>query len=203
MIPLAPGKYDRLTMFSDPWKFYVMDNFLPFNLYNNILNLKNKHNHFRFIDQWENGRVESTETTGFPKKHSIYLHNKPVLKASIADVVCGNLGSLLPNSYFVIPDFVRCEPGYVYPQHKDHKLKYISIVVFLDPLKSCGTIFNHQSERYVVGWRQNRALVFKNDEHGPHSYVNTTDTYRYTLNIYITTDNDEPFKVVNEQTINI
>ena len=40
MIPVAPGHYPTLTQFNTPWDFYIQDNFLPQDVLDLLLKLK-------------------------------------------------------------------------------------------------------------------------------------------------------------------
>ena len=198
MIPLAPNNYSVLTKFDTPWEFYIKDNFLPDKLYNSLLKIKEQEKHYKFVDQTiDNGKgISSTEYGDFPKKKSIGLSRDTRLTSEIAEVVESSIKPLLPEKYFVVPDLVRCDPGYVYGKHKDHPLKYISIVVFLHPERANGTtLYGNNDKAYTVGWKRNRAFIFLNSSHGYHYYTNTTNNRRFTLNIYVTTKPNTSFEV--------
>lgn len=198
MIQLASGHYPQLTTFNEPWKFYVVDDFLPSNIISELAKLKNKEDRYAFIDQWVDGKDVIAECYGsFPKKKIIRLDSNSTTVKTITNCVVQKTKPLLPPSFVVTSELVRCDPGYNYSRHKDNKIKLVTIVVFLGPQKSCGTIlYDDQLNNYVVGWKTNRALIFKNSEHGYHSYFNSTNKYRFTLNVFIT-EHGALFKVEN------
>lgn len=193
MIPVAPGHYPTLTQFNTPWDFYIQDNFLPQDVLDLLLKLKDIDEHYTFVDK---SCRHDIRNISWPIKKSILLHHDISVSKQIEDVVRNKLVTLLPPNLYVKADLVCCEPRYVYNIHKDHPDKYISIVVFLYPRKGNGTILlDDNKQLYNVDWKANRALIFENQKHGEHYYVNRTDHNRYTLNIYITKDNFNGFIV--------
>lgn len=141
---------------------------------------------YKFVDCWSGGFVNAKTIDGAPTKKSISIYMDKNLTKLIRQDVVRHLEDILPNDYYNICDLVRCDPGYVYSPHRDHKDKLISIVVYLDPEDGDGTVLRTNNQDVVVKWRQNRAVVFENAKHGNHWYRNTTNKYRYSLNIYIT-----------------
>lgn len=198
MKEVAISNYRILTPFPRPWPFSVVDYFLSPSLYDNLLSIMMREDLYKPVDYYLDKIISSKYREGAAAKKSINLIDDKNLMQQIEHDVVQHLEDLLPEKYFVIADLVRCEPKYFYNQHKDHIDKYISIVVYLSPDDGNGTVLiNNEHERVAVKWRQNRAVVFENNKHGVHCYGNTTDKYRYTLNIYITTNNTYAFNVVD------
>lgn len=198
MREVAISSYRILTPFTSPWPFSVVDQFLSPSLYKDLTTIMMKDEYFKPVDYSLDNIISPIHREGSYAKKSIQLTNDKNLAQLIRQDVVSHLEDTLPEKYFVIADLVRCDPKYFYNPHKDHKDKYISIVVYLSPEDGDGTILiNNEGKGVRVKWRQNRAVVFENSKHGTHCYENTTDKYRYTLNIYITTESGFGFTVVD------
>lgn len=168
-----------------PWNHYIIDNFLSTNILEELIKLKDSPN-FVYVDD-----VSGVNKTALP------IHKNLKLTEAIQNDVVRQIGPLLPSRYFCLPDLVKCDPGYKYNLHKDHPDKKISIVVYLWPEMCNATILvDEEKQHHFVGWKQNRALIFKQEEHGLHYYTNMTEHSRLTLNIYITDDSALTFKVL-------
>lgn len=178
--------------FSYPWEFWVADNFLSQEIYNELLQIKDN-GKFEIVDK-SNGSY-ATKYNTIASKHHIGLRrcNYPVLYKNLENECKDKLNVLLSPDQQVkiedevnfIFDLVRCEPKYAYQSHADHPDKIISIVVYLHPEDANGTILQDADKNeYDVTWKQNRALIFKTSPDKLHLYRNTSDSYRYTLNIY-------------------
>ncbi|MDC3266332.1 2OG-Fe(II) oxygenase [bacterium] len=198
MREVAVGNYRILTPFTSPWPFSVVDNFLSESLYNNLLSIMLKDQHYKPVDYSDGlagvNTIFTPEKYKYTKQSFLLTPDSNILK-KVSEDVARHLEDILPSKYFVIPDIVRCDPGYYYQPHKDHHQKTISIVVYLDPDNGDGTVLTGEKEDVVVKWKRNRAVVFENNKHGLHWYKNSTDKYRYTLNVYITTDGYIPFYI--------
>ena len=190
MKALATDYYPKLTEFEFPWKFYVVDNFLEASIFNFLCQLKDDQSYYNFLDG-----LDTKTNTGIndPKlitpdsaiKKSIKIGSKRILD-SIDLSLRKHIGHMLPAVHYKTTELVSCDPGYVYGRHKDHKNKKISIVVFLWPQMSHGTIvYDKDDYEFMVQWKQNRAFIFQQETHGFHNYFNKTMYPRVTLNIYI------------------
>ena len=177
-----------------PWRHYTVDNFLQENVYKLLLRIRNNPK-FSFVDSFGNGVNNPDLNSGFPTKKNLDIWNDGNLTNLIRQDVERHLSPLLPKNFFCIPDLVKCEPGYVYLPHVDHKAKHLSIVVYLHPLKSNGTILIKDNIHHQVEWQPNRALIMTNEPHMTHYYHNNTIYPRLTLNIYITLDSTISFRV--------
>jgi len=193
---IAAGQYDQLTRFDHPWPFYVVDNFLDPVSLKDLIYLS-KQNNLTFVDCWDNKAILSVEDKTLPAKRSLLLNQFNNLSNSIKKSIDNHLSNILPAKHFYIPDLIVCDPGYKYGPHKDHPDKKITIVVFVHPTMSDATILRHSGNSYSLKWRVNRALIFKQEEHGIHYYINSTQYPRVTLNVYITTDSPMPFQVTS------
>lgn len=190
MTLIAADTYNVVARFNIPWPHCVVDNFLDSNVFDTLKQLKN-HKDFRHIDSWVNGITSTKKHDGYPhnsypQKYSLSLAGDLNLTNQINQSVIKHFKEWLPSSYFCIPDLVKCDPKYSYHPHKDHPSKICSIVVFLDPPMCNGTTLISGSQVYELMWKPNRALFFKNSEHGSHNYYNKTIYPRFTLNIYLT-----------------
>lgn len=199
MREVAVSNYRILTPFTSPWPFFVVDNFLSINLYNELIKLSKKNQYFEPVDHWNGKTILQSKPDGrHYTKCAVPIHKSKKISNEINKDIENHLSELLFDNYFVIPDLVRCDPNYFYGHHKDHEAKKLSIVVYLHPEQGDGTVLVGDKEEVVVKWRPNRAVVFENAKHGTHWYKNTTDKYRYTLNIYITEEKCA-FNVINKK----
>lgn len=183
-----------------PWRHYTVDNFLQEGVYKFLLKLHNNPN-FSFVDSWGNGIVNVDSNLEFPTKRNLNLCNDTNLTNLIKQDVERHLSPLLPKKFFCIPDLINCEPGYVYPPHVDHPAKYLSVIVYLYPPKSNGTVLIKDDIHHIVEWQPNKALIIKNEPHTTHYYHNNTIYPRLSLNIYITTDSGFGFGVTTSNAL--
>lgn len=189
MIPLAPGHYQTLTKFTQPWEFYIQDSFLPQSILDLLICEKDIEKKYTLIDKGFHYAF------GKSAKRVIIVRNNSLSK-QIENVVSNKIKLLLPDVSYIKSSIVCCEPNYYYNEHRDHPDKYISIVIFLHPSKGNGTVLlDDNKTTYSIGWKVNRALIFKNNNHGLHYYFNNTENNRYTLNIYVTKDQSAEFAV--------
>lgn len=195
MREVAISNYRILTPFTSPWPFSVVDNFLSESTYNNLLKIKDQEDSYNIVDYSDGKTVTPNPIKdGFIKKSMPLFKDVSMVNKILPDVA-RHLEDMLPDRYWVLPDLIRCDPKYFYNIHKDHPTKAFSIVVYLHPESGNGTILRGSKEDVVVKWRPNRAVVFENSTHGFHYYTNTTDKYRYSLNIYITLDGPRAYNV--------
>lgn len=195
---IATDTYNDVTKFEIPWPHYIVDNFLDQALFKFLIKLKH-HPNFIPVDSWVDGITKSGKYEGYPQKKSLPLQRDPKLTQLINNCVIKHFGNLLPVKHFCIPDLVKCDPNYSYHNHKDHPDKACTVVVFLEPQVCDATELISDKQKYNLLWKQNRALFFKQEEHGVHNYYNQTTQDRYTLNIYITLDNNAGFHIINNR----
>ena len=94
--------------------------------------------------------------------------------------------------------------GNVYPIHNDTSNKVWSLVIYLFPKHSNGTLLYDQNKKLVkeIEWKQGRGLAFSCDPREMkswHSYTNTTDQFRTTLNINIRTGEFSNWGIVKKE----
>lgn len=184
---LATGVYHEPTLFTMPWPFYIVDNFLDDDLYKLLVGSR-KHEHFKLVDSWDGGQVVTRNDThdSYPKKMALPVYMDLAITQSVTNTIVNKLGSVINCDYFCKPDLIRCDPGYRYDPHRDHVDKINTIVVYLHPIMSDATILiDSVRNHYSVMWRQNRALIFTQESHGLHCYQNNTQYPRLTLNVYM------------------
>lgn len=204
MIKVAEEHYPQGKHFNDPWEFWVIDDFLPKDVYNELLNIKDNGN-YELVDMSNGVRV--SEWDAVASKHHVRLRRwmaeYNLLYKQLEEICNNTLPSLFDYKQLVnwneqtnlVFDLVRCEPKYAYQKHADHWDKLISIVVYLHPENANGTtLFGPNQKEYDVIWKPNRALIFKTSQEKIHMYKNTTNQYRYSLNVYAVDGNWE-FKV--------
>ena len=80
-------------------------------------------------------------------------------------------------------------PGDKYEIHNDGDIKIWSLVIYLFPKHGNGTLIYDRDKKLIkeVEWKQGRGLAFSPDRNTWHSYANTTDQFRATLNINVRT----------------
>ena len=94
----------------------------------------------------------------------------------------------LRNPHYFKYDLVATLPDYVHSKHVDIEDKLLSVVVYLAPDLSLGTLLYDRagtSVQHIIGWRVNRAFVFSRNEHTHHQYLGFGDSPRYTLGLNI------------------
>ena len=179
-------EYKELTRFEQPWPHYLIDNFFDHKFFNSMINLKN-HDDFKLVDSsLENLKNVPYDIPDRPKKYSLKLFKDIRIRNYVKYVVHKQLSTILPPVYFVLPDLIKCEPGYHYPPHRDNIEKKYSIVVYLYPAISNATNLLTKDKNITIPWKTNRALIFEQTSHGMHYYKNDTNENRLTMNIYIT-----------------
>lgn len=185
---IARDVYNGPTRFETPWPFYIVDNFLSDQLYNRLV-MSRHHHRFQLVDSSYNNRIYTIPDTqaNFPKKKALPLFQDKSITKEISAEVKNKLSGIVDNNLYCIPDLVRCDPGYQYCIHTDHPEKLYSIVVYIHPVMSnATTLLDFTNNEYDIMWRQNRALVFEQGQHGLHYYKNSTQYPRLTLNVYMT-----------------
>lgn len=190
MINIAEGNYPNGQLFTTPWNFWVIDNFFNDTTLSNIISLSNSSS-FTHVDN-SNGKI-ITNKNYIASKYDLKIRKKkqPELFNELKDASHTSLTKIIDseilNKFYYIIDLVYCEPGYTYQKHLDHPEKLYSVVVYLHPNESDGTILLDQdSKMYNVTWKPNRAFVFKNNTKAHHLYTNKHSNNRYSLNIYLT-----------------
>lgn len=221
----ATGHYPTLTKFNKPWDFAIVDDVFSNKVINyfiektrtpinakhaiervvmNQLAKENKQdytppppmvdgNYWNFVDYGKTNRG---------RKFELFLTIKdPIVQQAIKELDSKvDFSSFLPNydkeKLFYKIGIAKCESGYKYPIHTDDKAKLLSIVVYLDPIHSSGTVLTDRTGNvhHVAMWRPNRAFIFQRSQNTLHYYNNTLQLDRHTLNIYIT-DHETTFTV--------
>lgn len=193
MIDIATEEYGNGQLFEHPWQFWVIDNFLDHNIYNELLQIKDT-GYYELVDHSNGFRTSIKNYVA--SKHHVRLRSKkyPELYTTLSEncesmikkyLALSNQINWTNKNHFVF-DLVRCEPKYAYQKHRDHEAKIVSIVVYIHPSEANGTIlFDANDNEYNVVWKPNRALIFTSGCGGMHKYINTTESNRFSLNIYM------------------
>jgi len=148
----------------------TIDDFLPAWLWYWIAASKDEYD-YKYVDSWDGA-----------SKHEAMLSDR--VNVAIRQAYEDRVGKT--QGYFYC-SIVRAEPGYMYPEHADHASKIVSSVVYLWPDDGDGT---HFMKHHDVTWQTNRLVTWRN-EGQLHSYGNSKDDNRYTLNLYQLATNDE------------
>lgn len=200
MIDIATGYYPNGQEFQHPWQFWVMDNFLSQNVYDQLNQIKDTGN-YELVDTSDGNRV--TKINAIASKMHIRLRKNKLyagIHQELENSVDHSLSKMFDKNQMLkwnkdthyIFDLVKCEPKYVYPKHIDHIDKIVSIVVYLHPENADGTtLFDKEGNEYNVVWKQNRAFIFVTNAEARHKYINSFSSYRYSLNVYAVRGNWE------------
>lgn len=176
MIKVAQDTYDTITEFTEPWTFWVIDNFLSDSFFKKLISVKEKENFYQLVD---NGKTKQNS------KYAIYLTKSDKATKHVKEVL-HKLNIENVDSYSIGAELVKCEPGYAYHTHRDHPCKTYTIVVFIDPDEGNGTILvGSDKQEYEVVWKKNRALIIRQDPLAFHRYTNTTNQNRFSFNIFL------------------
>ena len=174
------GNFKTITQFNDPWKFWVVDDFLDQETYDYLVSNREQFP-YTFLDRHK----KKFEKVGYFFEEQ---YDARVLGAINAAVV----KAIGKHELTVVSEIVRCEPEYKYPTHNDHPDKLYTIVTYLHPEQGNGTFLVSdeigEPETEVV-WKPNRALIFKQNPNAPHYYLNDTKENRYTINTFLTKQN--------------
>jgi hypothetical protein len=185
---IGEGVYNQPTRFKTPWPFYIVDNFLSDQLYTKLI-MSRQHPKFEVVDSWHDNAIRTSSDTipGSPTKRALPLYQDKSVTEQISAEIKNKLADIVDDSLYCLPDLIRCDPGYRYTIHTDYYQKLYSIVVYLHPtMSNATTLLDVTNNEYDVMWRQNRALIFAQEDHGLHYYKNTTQYPRLTLNVYMT-----------------
>ena len=166
-----------INEYNEPWAHWVVDDFLDKATYDYLVAERDSFP-YKLIDAHKQTYA----------KDGYFFESEPVLE-SINEAITRAIGK---HELTVVSEIVRCESGYKYPIHSDHPDKLYTIVTYLHPEKSNGTVLvgtTKDKHEVVVEWKPNRALIFKQNPNSPHYYLNSTSEYRYTLNAFLTEKN--------------
>lgn len=196
MNDIATEVYTSVTRFENPWPFYIVDNFLPSNFYNYLIQLMYSSS-FSLVDSYvSDGIVVPQNIPNRPQKKNLPLYKNENIVNIIDKTIKKHYHNILPQKYYCLPDLIKCDPGYHYYPHKDHIDKAFSVVVFLYPEQGeATTLISESKQQFNIQWRPNRAILFTQKEHGMHTYKNTASRERLTLNVYITLNSNVGFAV--------
>lgn len=204
MIRIALDDCQQGKQFDYPWTHWVIDNFLPKEIYDQLVNIKDSDD-YELVDMSDGRRT--TKINPIANKEHIRLRkNNKVICQELKSITLDWISKLLINEkklewkddYRFVFDLVKCEPKYCYQKHVDHKDKILSIVVYLHPEEGNGTILLDEiNQQYDVVWKPNRALLFMTNSHAFHYYKNKTHENRYSLNVYVV-EGPWEFEVTNK-----
>ena len=167
----------------------IIDNFLNKKDFDQLCQLKldNVKNDIKVYHNKinKNNEIEHTciDSNLIERLHKNY-HEKTI---DILKKLCPEKIALYDYSDFTI---IVTPKDYKFPFHDDTPNKLLSGVIYLYPEKNTGTIFSSDkkgSEKYVVDWKQNRAVFFSRKERKTwHAYkgdgINNRVVLVYNLN---------------------
>lgn len=198
-----------IKIYNDPWKHVVIDNFLPDNIYNELME-----NREDFIELYKQTYHTTTHHFAWnyqkdhyshgvnalnPNKFHKYVKQFPNLESCYLnlynffsdthDSFIKDVYSIFHNDYperFSYSVQIQ-NKDYQYKIHTDSMRKKITTLVYLSE-KNIGTyLYKSKDQDYnkptkEVEWKPNRAMVFTR-ENCWHSFQSSkTDGFRYTLN---------------------
>ena len=165
----------KADLYSYPWPHVVVDNFLPAEIYEELCRLdltpveaKSFCVHHNYIGREGNMSLET-----IPEALALQIHAHFFNKlAAVLDFLAP--GKMAFYDYTEL-HLVQTGVDFSFPTHHDLREKLLSVVVYLDPKESSGTLLFDSKEdskpAKVISWKQNRALLFSRRENITwHSY---------------------------------
>ena len=167
--------------FDAPWSYAVVDNFLPQELLDEVMEIYNTYD----ITYTSTGVYSSSIRE--PLNFQIAEFAKKFIIKSFDKLNVSNRQGSLDN---IRNNIVFRNSKHQYHIHADSPQKLLSIVVYLVPEKADGTSIHNidQSYSHDVEWKINRALAFVPTETTWHSINSKVFTDRITLNINVMID---------------
>jgi hypothetical protein len=178
-------------LLTDPWPHKIVDNMFDQSTLSKLVEAANALSKYA-----EEG-----------KSKSIWLNqlNQYGIDDDVVEIITSITNELLDNvsnlvddfpyntkstsGYFAIPKFEVSGKHYQFPIHADSSNKTILFITYLDPQVQRGTLlYTSEDEKdfvHEVDWAPNRAFVMcpKNNDFNWHTWKNTLDSARVTLNI--------------------
>lgn len=164
----------------EKFNYVVIDDFFEQNDFNEITKVE--------LENLENEEIKVYDKFNKELKDRIYFkHNEQLISI---------LGKLAPKKIKLKRRFdirlAQTGPDATYPVHQDHPNKILSVVVYISPSVSTGTLL-HSSEMdekpKEIQWKSNRAFIFSRHPNNTwHSYVGDKKTFRRTIVYNIYTD---------------
>ena len=184
----------NLTIYNEPFKHIVEDNFLnkeDFEKLKSRINrlINNSGNEYGYSVEYNQSRI-SIPDLRITMESSI-LKNEELLDffKKYEHKLLDHLKKLAPNKVHLYDSFSlqlskTIKTG-TYHIHDDSAEKLLSVVIYLSPKKNLGTFLYKRNENIPfkqVNWRQNRYLAFSRLEGKTrHSYKSNNQEDRYTL----------------------
>jgi hypothetical protein len=177
----------KIKRYDEPWVHYIIDNVLPAALFkklvDNVLEVPFKESKIG-ITYWhldQQPLLEGIRKVYFNKIFPVLVEDKVNGYKSLEEIT----------SKAEQIHYSRHNPGFNQCIHLDRESKFISAVIYLqpvkDPTKELGTLLqknNNYDECHQLKWKPNRGICFRRSEKSWHSYRNPSTTdYRYTLNV--------------------
>jgi len=201
---------NEIQLHTVPWQHAILDNFLNGDTLNDILefwetlpkNARWEGTVFRQAFDKEGNFIDLWFTQSFIKKLTDVMEPKLVNKIyEEVSLKVRSVGTLLEaelddEDAFVV-DIQYINRHTSYPFHIDANDKLLTLITFLYPDKSVGTLVGNDKDALKTGyreieWKPNRALVFKPDETTWHAFRSNGRNRRMTLNINIYKKIDNP-----------
>jgi len=168
--------------FNDPWEYHLFDNFVEPEMYNNILSL---------IRSKPSARERQVDDAG---RTSVIIDFDHELASIAKDTIpqlreaCKLMNFETTADTGVMYEINICPPGYVYPIHIDAPWKLCTFVWYLSEYGDGTHVYTSDNASDYVGemeWKPNRVVTFTPEGGTYHSYGNTKNVERITLNIIL------------------
>ena len=174
-----------LTGYSWAVPYLVVDDFLPGPLLGDCVEAARQHEHSMMDPIVERYRAfaDTPEEAG-----SLLSQVHRQFAPTMVDWLEQLAPEKLRNPHYFKYDLVATLPDYVHSKHVDIEDKLLSVVVYLAPDLSLGTLLYDRagtSVEHIVGWRVNRAFVFSRTDYTFHQYLGFGDSPRITLGLNI------------------
>ena len=148
-----------ITYYKEPWEHGVIDNFFDNDTLSHVYKVSKKFVHKFGFSKFEDKIVRE------------YFENKFDTKGTDC-----------------LLEFSLLKPLGTFKIHDEKDWKKLSVVVYLEPKISEGTIIYDSNKKFVkkIEWVRNRALFFKGQQGITwHSFGNPFKTHRLTLNYFM------------------
>ena len=176
----------NLTIFNDPWKHIVIENYYDSTLFKNMLNeIKN--------DILPNIKFEDKDNEVLIYRDTNLLSFKHTKKCLYSKSILPNLLKFFPNhrksNRYSIQKELVITGNYEYRIHDEAPHKILSMTTYVYPENSKGTLLYNTDMSFnkEINWRQNSSVLFAGmDNITWHNYKNSdSNNLRVTINQFL------------------